>query len=91
MLSSVTHMATFDRTDIYDGWIVNGLYKDGIAEKAGFEIGDIIIAINNRPVKDITWEEQRNGIELSGKVEYTIKKTDGRIVTYTLFLDKEII
>lgn len=91
MLSSVTHMATIDRTDICEGWIVNGLYKDGIAEKAGFEIGDIIIAINNRPVKDITWEEQRNGFELCGKVEYTIKKSDGRIVTYTLFVDKQII
>ncbi len=42
-----------DRTDICDGWIINGLYKGGIAEQAGIEIGDIIIAINDRPVKEI--------------------------------------
>lgn len=71
-------MATFDRTDIYEGWIVNGLYKGGIAEKAGIEIGDIIIAINNRPVKEITWEEQRKGLNLNGEVEYTVKKPTER-------------
>lgn len=78
MQSSVTHMATFDRTDIYEGWIVNGLYKGGIAEKAGIEIGDIIITINNRPVKEITWEEQRKGLNLNGEVEYTVKKPTAR-------------
>lgn len=91
MQSSVTHMETFDRTDIYEGWIVNGLYKGGIAEKAGIEIGDIIIAINNRPVKEITWEEQRKGLNLNGEVEYTVKKADGKIVCYTLHVDKQII
>lgn len=91
MQSSVTHMETFDRTDIYEGWIVNGLYKGGIAEKAGIEIGDIIITINNRPVKEITWEEQRKGLNLNGEVEYTVKKADGKIVCYTLHVDKQII
>ncbi|WP_418584807.1 PDZ domain-containing protein, partial [Phascolarctobacterium faecium] len=28
-------------------------YKGGVAEQAGIEIGDIIVAINNRPVKEI--------------------------------------
>lgn len=89
--SSVIHMATVDRTDICDGWIVNGLYKGGIAEQAGIEIGDIIIAINNRPVKEITWEEQRKGLKLKGETIYTIKKANGKIVSYTLFIDKHII
>ena len=73
------------------GMIVNGLYKGGIAEKAGIEIGDIIIAINNRPVKEITWEEQRKGLNLNGEVKYTVKKADGKIVCYTLHVDKQII
>lgn len=91
MQSSVTHMAAFDRTDICDGWVVNGLYRDGIAEKAGIEIGDIIIAINGRPVKDIPWEEQRKGLNLQGETIYTVKKADGRTVTCTLFIDQPII
>lgn len=89
--SSVTHMATVDRTDICDGWIVNGLYKGGVAEQAGIEIGDIIVAINNRPVKEITWEEQRKGLELQGETIYTVQKPDGRIVSYTLFIGKQIL
>lgn len=89
--SSTTHMAYVDRTDICDGWIVNGLYKGGIAEQAGIEVGDTIIAINNRPVKKITWEEQRKGLGLKGKTTYTVKKKDGKTVSYTLFIDKQII
>ena len=90
-LSSVTHMVTGDRTDICGGWIVNGLYKGGVAEQAGIEIGDIIVAINNRPVKEITWEEQRKGLELQGETTYTVQKPDGQIVSYTLFIGKQII
>lgn len=89
--SSTTQMEVFDRTDICDGWIINGLYKDGIAEQAGLEIGDIIIAINDRPVKEITWEEQRKGIVLKGKTKYTVKKKNGNIVTYILFIKDQII
>ncbi|MBQ7157372.1 MAG: PDZ domain-containing protein, partial [Bacteroidaceae bacterium] len=87
---STLQMAYFDRTDICEGWIVNGLFKDGIAEKAGIEIGDIIIAINGRHVKEITWEEQMN-MELKGKTIFLIKKTDGSMKEYTLNIDKEII
>ena len=84
-------MAVINRTDICEGWIINGLYKGGIAEQAGIEIGDIIIAINDRPVKEITWEEQRKGLGLNGKTEYTIKKRNGEIVTYVLYIRNPII
>lgn len=89
--ASTTHMAVFDRTDICDGWIVNGLYKGGIAEQSGFEIGDIILAINDRPVNEISWKEQREGLRLSGETKYTVKKKDGRIVTYILMISHQII
>ena len=51
----------------------------------------IIVAINNRPVKEITWEEQRKGLELQGETTYTVQKPDGQIVSYTLFIGKQII
>lgn len=80
-----------DRTDICDGWIVTSLYDKGIAQRAGIEIGDVIISINGRPVKEISWEEQRKGLGLSGPTEYVVRKANGDIKTYILNIDKEII
>lgn len=90
-MSSTTHMAVVDRTDICDGWIVNGLYEGGIAQKAGIEIGDVILSINGRPVKDISWKEQREGIGLKGKTVYSVRKKTGEIVSYTLVIKEQII
>lgn len=84
-------MGYLDRTDITDGWIVSSMYEGGIAQKAGFEIGDIILSINGRPVKEISWEEQRKGLGLTGRTIYEVKKKNGEIVTYILVIDKEII
>ena len=84
-------MGYLDRTDITDGWIVSSLYDDGIAQQAGFEINDIILSINGRAVKEISWEEQRKGLVLKGRTAYKVKKKNGDIVTYILDIDKEII
>lgn len=89
--SSVIQMGYIDRTDITDGWIVSSMYEGGIAEQAGFEIDDIIVSINGRLVKDISWEEQRNGLGLHGKTIFDVRKKDGSIVTYELYIDEEII
>lgn len=89
--ASKTQMGYIDRTDICDGWIVSSLYEGGIAQQAGFEIGDVIISINNRPVKDISWEEQRKGLGLSGETVYKVRKSNGEIVTYILNIQDEII
>lgn len=89
--SSMIQMGYVDRTDITDGWIVSSMYEGGIAQKAGFEIDDIILSINGRPVKEITWEEQRKGLGLNGRTTYEVKKKNGEIVTYILEIDKEII
>lgn len=90
-ISSSEQMRYLDRTDICDGWIVSSLFDNGIAQQAGFEIGDIILSINGRLVKDITWEEQRKGLGLKGRTSYEVKKKNGEIVTYILDIDKEII
>lgn len=89
--SSKTHMGYTDRTDICDGWIVSSLYDKGIAQQAGFEIGDVIISINDRPVKEITWEEQRKGLGLCGETFYKVRKANGDVVTYILNIQDEII
>lgn len=89
--SSKIQMGYLDRTDITDGWIVSSIYEGGIAEQAGFEIGDIILSINGRPVKDISWEEQRKGLGLKGQTIYEVRKKNGEIVSYILNIDKEIL
>lgn len=89
--SSKIQMGYLDRTDITDGWIVSSIYEGGIAEQAGFEIGDIILSINGRPVKDISWEEQRKGLGLKGQTIYEVRKKNGEIVSYTLNIEKEIL
>lgn len=89
--SSKIHMGYLDRTDISDGWIVSSIYEGGIAQRAGFEIGDIILAINGRAVKEISWEEQRKGLGLSGPTTYEVRKKNGETVTYILDITQEII
>lgn len=89
--SSKEHMGYIDRTDITDGWIVKGIIEGGIAQQVGFEIGDIIISINGRAVKEISWEEKRKGLGLNGRTTYRVKKKNGDIVTYILNIDKEIL
>lgn len=89
--SSKIQMGYLDRTDITDGWIVSSMYEGGIAQQAGFEIDDVILSINGRLVKDISWEEQRKGLGLKGATTYEVRKKNGDIVTYVLNIDKEII
>ncbi|WP_290380707.1 PDZ domain-containing protein [uncultured Duncaniella sp.] len=89
--SSKIQMGYLDRTDIAVGWIVSSMYEGGMAQKAGFEIGDEILSINGRSVKEISWEEQRKGLGLTGPTTYEVKKKSGEIVTYILDIDKEII
>ena len=88
--SSTIQMNYYDRTDICDGWVVNGLYKGGIAERAGIEIGDIILSINGRSVKDLPWEEQRK-LRLKGKTSFSVKKKDGSTKDYVLNINKQIL
>ena len=89
--SSTIQMGYIDRTDICDGWIVNSLYENGISQAAGFEIGDIILEINNRPVKTISWDEQRKGLGLKGETTFRVQKKNGETVDYKLTIDKQII
>ena len=90
--SSSLQMGYTDRTDICDGWIVSSLYDGGIAANAGIEIGDMILEINGRPVKEIGWEEQRKGLGLTGTTVFKIEKKDTKEVKeYTLEIGEGII
>lgn len=47
-----------NRTDIGRGWIVSSLERGSDAANAGMALGDTIITVNGRSVKDYTWEEE---------------------------------
>lgn len=89
--SSKIQMGYIDRTDITDGWVVSSIYAGGIAQQAGFEIDDIILSINDRPVKEISWQEQRNGLGLAGQNTFRVRKKTGEVVNYILDIDREIL
>lgn len=58
--SPVNGFAYTDRSRTLGYWIVNCLYIDSNAEKAGLQHGDQITAINGRSVKEIGFEEQKD-------------------------------
>lgn len=90
--SSIWQMGYIDRTDICDGWIVSSLYEGGIAANAGIEVGDVILEINGRPVKEINWEEQRKGLGLKGVTIFKVQqKESGKIKECTLEIGNGII
>lgn len=68
---SLSGMALTDRTDIYDGWVVNGLDAGGAAEKAGLAFNDIVTGFNGKPAGDRTWEEYREASYIPEK-EYAL-------------------
>ena len=87
---STRHMFWVDRTDICDGWIINGLYDNGLVDRAGIAIGDTILALNGRPVKEIPREEQST-LTLQGPTRFLIRHPGGQEQEYTLDLGPDIL
>lgn len=72
-----TGFSYVDRTDICDGWIVRALYEGLPAEKAGLQINDIIVKINDKPTKDLSIDEQRKLFKNLGS-PYTLTVERGK-------------
>ena len=69
--TTTTGFSYVDRTDICDGWVVRALFAGLPPERAGLQIGDVIVSINGRKTKDISFDEQKAFIEKL-KSPYTI-------------------
>lgn len=65
-----------DRSRTLGYWVVNGLYAQSNAEKAGLRKGDHITAVNGRSVKDISFEERRTIFDGLTGVTLTIQRGD---------------
>ena len=65
-----------DRSKTLGYWVVNGLYAQSNAEKAGLRKGDQITAVNGRSVKEISFEERRTVFDGLSGVTLTIQRGD---------------
>ena len=72
-----------NRTDICQGWIVRGLYRNSAACEAGLEIGDTIISVNGLDVKNYTWDEEDDLSKLP-RQELNIISASGKHKNITL-------
>jgi hypothetical protein len=78
---SVTSGLLFtDRTDIYGGLYIRGIYFKSNAEKEGIKIGDIITHINGKSVAEINYKERLKIFKGIGQnVSFTIKRNSTTI------------
>ena len=72
-----------NRTDIYRGWIVSSLVRDGEAVKAGLQLGDTITTVNGQSVSEYSWDEEDN-LHRTPKQILTIATANGQEKQITL-------
>ena len=75
-LSPVRGFSCTDRSKTLGYWVVNALYTQSNAEKAGLRKGDHITAVNGRSVKEISFEERRTVFDGLTGVTLTIHRGD---------------
>ena len=74
--SPIRGFSCTDRSKTLGYWVVNALYTQSNAEKAGLKKGDHVIAINGRSVKDISFEERQTVFDGLTGVTLTIQRGD---------------
>lgn len=72
--SPVLGFSLTDRSRTLGCWVVNCLYEESNAEKAGLRGGDHIIAINGRSVKEIDFKEMWNAFDEMTSVTLTVQR-----------------
>lgn len=75
-LSPVRGFSCTDRSKTLGYWVVNALYTQSNAEKAGLRNGDHVTAVNGRSVKEISFEERRTIFDGLSGVTLTIQRGD---------------
>jgi len=75
-------------TDDHGRWVVADVYKGSPAQKAGFETGDVLLAINGAEYSKENKEELKavfSKIEPGSEVQYVVKRQGGKVkLTATL-------
>lgn len=69
-----------DRTDVCEGWLVNRVYFETEAEKAGIKPGDTITEINNHDIKEFLYKDIKEVFNRAGdSVSLKVKKGPGHL------------
>jgi len=69
-------------TDEHGRWVVAEVYKGSPAEKAGFEAGDVLVAINGAEYSKENKKELKAvfaKIEPGSQVQYVVKRQGGKV------------
>lgn len=61
-----------NRIDVSDAWIAASLARNGVAARAGLCLGDSIIAVNGKNVRDYLWADEE-AIFLSDTLNLTVR------------------
>jgi S1-C subfamily serine protease len=69
-------------TDDHGRWVVAEVYKGSPAQKAGFEKGDVLLAVNGAEYSKENKKELKAvfaGIEPGSEVQYVVKRQGGKV------------
>lgn len=79
-----------DRSKTLGYWVVNCLYRDSNAEKAGLKNGDHILSVNGKDVKTISMDEQQTFFKNLKSVTLEIERDGAKSTVSFSFDDPKI-
>ena len=79
-----------DRSKTLGFWVVNCLYRDSNAEKAGLKNGDHILSVNGKDVKTISMDEQQTFFKNLKSVTLEIERDGAKSTVSFNFDDPKI-
>ncbi|MBU8893356.1 MAG: PDZ domain-containing protein [Bacteroidales bacterium] len=78
-----------DRNETYGAWIVTGFYDGSPAETSGLKIDDRISHINNEPITEISYDQQKELFKELHDIRLTVKR-DEKTLNFTFKLQEVI-
>jgi len=78
-----------DRSETFAAWNLTGFYKDSPAEQSGLQIDDKITHLNDQPVTEINYEQQKELFKKAETIKLTVKR-NSEILFFNVIL-KEVI
>ncbi|HYN44017.1 MAG TPA: PDZ domain-containing protein, partial [Thermoanaerobaculia bacterium] len=79
----VLGLSTRDPKDGSEGWPVINVEKDSVAEAAGFRLGDVLLAMDGRPLKEKgTFNTLMSDKRWSDTASYEVKRGEEKVTLF---------